>query len=103
MNVVSKTTCPSEFVVLKTTRLAVYVTDTDENLVSSRFSREMEVSVSVSISNKGYPESQSQSRSRVSNLAMTGDTFPNLLLSKNLEKFEISRRFESLSLDLDLV
>ena len=77
--------------------------DTDESLVSSRFSREIEVSVSVSISYKGFPESQSQSRSRVSNFALTDDTFPNLLLSKNLEKFEISRKFESLSLDLDLV
>ena len=79
------------------------IADTDESLVSSRFSREIEVSVSVSISYKGFPESQSQSRSRVSNLALTDDTFPNLLLSKNLEKFEISRKFESLSLDLDLV
>ena len=42
-----------------------YVPDTDESLVSSRFSREMRLSVSVSVSYKGLSESQSQSRSRI--------------------------------------
>ena len=42
-----------------------YITETDESLVSSRFSREIRVSLSISVSKIELYDSQSQSQSRI--------------------------------------